>query len=238
MTELQKQKYEEAKEGLINISEEESREVTNILAKLTVCQQIANSPALIGIEDTVSSKEEELIRLLENELQEQKVIVYTRFKSWVNRLEKILSKNFLILKITGSETEEQIEENKQKFLKDPQYKIIFITNAGSKALNLQSASTIIFLDTHYSYGEVIQLVGRAQRIGSDKQSILALHMVNCDVDKSILEILAKKKELYDNVYGDQAPDTFNFKEEDQLSDLKLLIQKLKKPDEKSPEESV
>ena len=97
-----------------------------------------------------SSKETEFERLFEQELMGEKVIVFSRFKSGIPRLEKILDgldEPAKHVKITGDDTSDERNIAK-KIFQDTEsgVNVIFITQAGSAAINLQAAKIILFYD--------------------------------------------------------------------------------------------
>ena len=94
------------------------------------------------------------------------------------------------------------------------YKVIFITAAGSAAINLQAAGVVLYYDTPWSYGDLYQSIGRAQRIGSIREHILILHMINKKtIDEHVIEVLEKKKHLIYQVIGDIAEGAIDFKDD-------------------------
>ena len=181
------------------------------LAALTYCQMISNGPMLLK-HPGESSKEEELDRLLREELLTEKIIVYTRFSSGIPYLEVICERAGInYTKITGDVDGKERDSGRLKFQNDPNCRLIFITAAGSAALNLQAAGVIIFYDTPWSYGDLYQTIGRAQRIGSIQDHILILHLVNKGtIDYRVLERVSEKKNLSDMVVGDTAKGALDF----------------------------
>jgi len=151
----------------------------NKIAALSYCQLVSNGPGWLK-QDGESSKEKEFKRLFEQELSTEKVIVFTRFKSGIPRLEAIMDELELKHeKITGDSSGEERKEARLKFSdSEKDVNAIFITYAGSAALNLQSANVILFYDTPWSYGDLYQTIGRAQRIGSIYEHVHLIHMVN------------------------------------------------------------
>lgn len=208
MYELLKEKYEESltKEGMQK----------NKIAALSYCQLVSNGPGWLN-EDGESSKETEFRRLFDQELTDEKVIVFTRFKSGIKRLSAILRN--LGLKYTQITGDDSIDDrNKARKLfqdMDGDHNIIFITQAGSAAINLQAAGVILYYDTPWSYGDLYQSIGRAQRIGSIREHILLLHMVNVKtIDEHVLDILDSKKDLINQVVGDIAEGALSFKDDE------------------------
>lgn len=181
------------------------------LAALTYCQMVSNGPGLLN-EPGGSSKEEEFIRLMKDELLNEKVIVFSRFKKGLPFLEIRCERNgFNYVKITGDEDDQQRKSARLRFQNDPNCKIIFITMAGSSSLNLQAASVVLFYDTPWSYGDLVQTLGRAQRIGSIREHILVLHLVNKGtIDVRVISKVTDKKDLSDQVVGDTAEGALDF----------------------------
>ena len=91
--------------------------------------------------------------------------------------------------------------------------VIFINRAGSESINLQIASTFIFFDNPWSYGDYLQLIGRAQRIGSIHSSILSLHLVcRGTIDQYVLNKLEEKQGLVHTVFGESTMGELTFDE--------------------------
>lgn len=209
--------YLEAESGVLEV-QGEAKELKEKVAILTYCQQIVNHPCLIGREGIDSSKEEELFRLLNEEFQGKKVVIYTRFKEFVKHLEqKFKKKKIKTVKITGDESAKQRDANLNEFWGDTD--IIMLTNAGNKALNLQISDTFIFLDLPWSYGDFLQLIGRTQRIGSKfKKNFITLMIGENTVDEDVKDALESKKELFDYLLGESAKG-IDFEETNMINDI-------------------
>jgi SNF2 family DNA or RNA helicase len=178
---------------------------------------------LIG-EPGESSKEEEFRRLVSDEFTQEKIIVFTRFKRGMPNLEIVCERcNIGYTKITGDITSAADRDKaRHQFMEDPKCRIIFITTAGSASLNLQAAGVIIFYDTPWSYGDLVQTIGRAQRIGSIQEHVILLHLANKGtIDMRVLNRVAGKKELSDEILGDTAKGALDFTEHEErvLDDL-------------------
>jgi SWI/SNF-related matrix-associated actin-dependent regulator of chromatin subfamily A-like protein 1 len=235
-------KYQEALDGLLELGDGEIKdfEDTKALTSLIYCQQIVNSLSLLRFKEgsvvtewddpeghqlgTLSSKEEALIDLLTEELEDEKVIVYTRFKSHVSRLQEILKRHKIpSVRITGAENDSQRKKAQDEFqnLKS-KTRVIFITSAGSEAINLQAASGMVFFDMPWSWGEYVQIIGRMIRIGSPHAGVLCFHLLAelpgkgaeaKTIDHHVLSLLRKKKNLIDKVLGEAAIGALKFEKE-------------------------
>ena len=192
----------------------------NKIAALSFCQLTSNGPQWLDPKEVgESSKETEFKRLFDEELRAEKTIVFTRFKSGIPRLEAILDElEIKHTKITG----DVIKDDRKKARLDFQdikkdIPVIFITSAGSAALNLQAGNVILLYDCPWSYGDLYQTIGRAQRIGSIHPHVHVIHMVNRGtIDEHVLTILESKKELITEVMGDIAQGAIEFSGEDSV----------------------
>lgn len=139
-------------------------------------QAVVNSPVLLGFTVTEDPKLETMLDLLENELSDEKVIIFSQLRSMVDTMMPHLTKiKRKPCRITGSDKEKEREAAKKGFQGD-KYDTICITTAGSEAINLQQASVIILYDTPWSWGDYLQILGRAVRIGSPYEGVTVYHM--------------------------------------------------------------
>jgi SNF2 family DNA or RNA helicase len=149
------------------------------------------------------------------------VILFTRFKSGIPYLEIICERNHIpYTKITGDVTSND-RLKAQHLFQDTDCPLIFITTAGSAAINLQAASVILLYDTPWAYGDLVQTLGRAQRIGSLREHILVIHFINKGtIDVRVMAKVSGKKELSDEILGDTAVGALDFTRNDEkLVDL-------------------
>ena len=81
-------------------------------------------------------------------------------------------------------------------------KILIVTDVGSEGLNLQFCNTIINYDLPWNPQKIEQRIGRCHRYGQ-KYDVVAINLLNTDneADKRVYEILSRKFELFDGVFG-------------------------------------
>lgn len=208
MSRAQSSLYAEALSGLLEVLDKETGEFeekeVSQLTSIIYCQQIVNHPLLIGHEGD-STKLDTLMELLgEGDLEEQKVIVFSRFRTMIDIImEKLRTKGIKATRITGSEDEDQRKAAQDAF-QDPNSdtQVICITTAATEAVNLQTAKAIIFFDTPWSAGDYLQALGRMIRIGSEHDSVYAFHLVCEDsVDERVQEVRRSKMRLIESVLG-------------------------------------
>lgn len=190
----------------------------NKLAALSYCQLVSNGPGWVE-EPGDSAKELEFQRLFEQELSTEKVIVFSRFKSGIPRLEKILDDLSLKhVRVTGDEDAIQRKNARLNFQDTTSnINVIFITLAGSAAINLQTANVLLFYDSPWSFGDLYQAIGRAQRIGSLHKYIYVIHLIcKKTIDEHVLKLLTDKKGLSDEIVGDIAEGSLTFSNSDEV----------------------
>ena len=210
-------KYNELKDKYEKTLTEEGKK-RGKLAALTYCQMVSNGPSLVG-EAGESSKELEFERLITEELQTEKIIVFSRFKRGIPNLEIVAERHHIMhTKITGDLlTAQERFASQKKFQENPECRLMFITTAGSASINLQAAGVIIFYDTPWSYGDLVQTIGRAQRIGSLQEHVLVIHMINKGtIDMRVMNRVSNKKDLSDEILGDTAKGALEFTEDDSI----------------------
>lgn len=250
-------KYQEALSGVLELGDGEIKdyEETKVLTSLIYCQQVVDSLSLLKFNEgadivsgvafdpevhkigALGAKEQGLLDLLTDELDGEKVIVYTRFASLVGRLQEVLKRSGIkSVCITGAESDKKRRENQQLFqdLKSD-IRVIFITDAGSEAINLQAAAGLVFYDMPWSWGNYVQILGRMIRIGSPHQAVFAYHLIaeRCGskkedkktIDHHVLDMLRRKKSMIDKVLGEAAVGALKF--ENTGSPIRDLVKALK-----------
>jgi SNF2 family DNA or RNA helicase len=193
---------------------EKERDASNEMTQLSCQQLVANHWALLDrntpetfLTPSLSPKEDALLDMLDGEYRGEKVVVYTKYRSWIDRLEhltkngKFTERKFL--RITGAENEAQRNENKRKF-QDPNsgYDLIVVNAAGMEGINLQQAAHMVMLDVPWSWGDLIQLVGRMVRMASP-HSACTLHIMVAKgtIDEYAIDTLRGKKGVFEAILG-------------------------------------
>lgn len=208
------------------------RDPSNLMTMLSVMQLVANSSALLDRSDkkaflskSLSAKEEILLDLLDGDLQGEHVLCFTKYRSWIDRLEYLTTNraftNRKFLRITGAETGKQRESNRLLFQDHPDYNFLMLNGAGIEGSNLQQAAHLICLDLPWSWGDFIQLVGRMVRMASP-HSACTLHILFTlgTVDEYVIEVQKSKKGVFERILGNAG--TAGILEEDLSQDLDIL----------------
>lgn len=205
LTNFQKELYQAALDGLVEKGTGEEKE-TDKLTALIYCQEIVNHPCLLDYEDAESGKMDTLLDFLTDggEFENEKVIIYTRFRRLVDFAVPYMKKKGLTcVRVTGAENEAERQEAMDAF-QDPKSgtNIIWITDAGGDSINLQAAKVLVYYDTPWSAGDYLQILGRPIRIGSPHDRVYALHLVvPGTIDARVQQVKNKKMKLIEAVLG-------------------------------------
>lgn len=178
----------------------EIEDTSAVFKKLIRCQQISDSPKILNLE-AKSNKEKALLELIEDIPEEEKIVIFTRFKQGVYRLKEIL-KSYDPLSITGDDAGTTRDDIKMQFTDDPKAKIIIINTAAREAINLQAANNLIFFNMDWSYGDNLQIIGRINRLGSLHKTNNVYILMNKDsIDEYVYHAVVKSEGYFEKLLG-------------------------------------
>jgi superfamily II DNA/RNA helicase len=157
-----------------------------------------------------SPKTEEIIRILEEDFVDEKVVIYTHSRRYLELLVKSIAKYKSlpdrykkILMIHGGVNMVTREKNKKLFSESEDYNIMIINDAGIESINLQAANTIIISTLPFTFGALTQLAGRISRIDT-KHSNLYLNylLMENSQDEDEYKIIMQQGVLMKNILGE------------------------------------
>lgn len=154
-----------------------------------------------------SAKMDWLVNQLVGDWQGEKVVVFSTWKESLALLAKRLDAVGVghVTMMSGIKHETR-EENRQKFINDPDCRVVLGTSAIEKGLNLQVARTQVNLDLLFNPQRHEQLAGRVVRTGSAYDLAFVFSLLAAGtVDEHVIRILAKKAAL-SNFMWDDASD--------------------------------
>ena len=154
-------------------------------------------PQLLEVEEVendiadlhINSKIKEVLRIIvKAHFEEEKVIVFTPYRTVIERLIEIMIDKKLITSktyntITGASKDKAL--HKKQFVEDVKRNVMFITEAGLKGLNLQVANNLVIVNMPKTAGDLLQLAGRISRIGTEYSNLnihIPMHEASNDID--------------------------------------------------------
>ena len=175
----------------------------NMITKMLRLKQAADSLELIS-DIRKSSKLEGLKELLQSICVDgNKVVIFTFFKTMALILMRELVEYNPLL-IAGGVSEQDRNDNRDKFNSNIENRILISTDAGSFGLNLQKKSkSIIHYDIPWSVSKTEQREDRVHRIGQTGQVIVYKMIAKDTIDEYSLQVLSMKQNTAEKVLGDR-----------------------------------
>ncbi len=183
-----------------------------ILAHQTFAQQLANSEELFKmggseltkefITGSKSNKVELLVDLVEEILSsEEKVVIFSKYKSMQDIIEKRFKTEFPKVKLAYIHGQlnhtRRYKEAYDKFRDDDDYKILLCTDAGAEGINLSKCKYVIEVDIADSYQIQTQRHGRVERADSIHENVFVYQLICKDTWDEVAVKIVEKKEGYD-----------------------------------------
>jgi SNF2 family DNA or RNA helicase len=189
--------YALARDRFLLMVGDEKVPIVSVLAQLTYLREICNSSALVNPTSHYSSKLEELVpRVKEAVLTGNKVIVFSEFKRFCDIIVAALRKEGLGVSYLHGQ-EKDIAGQKEAFWGDNQ--VLVATKTGYEGHNLQCASYIYEMESHWNPARLKQRRDRAHRLGQTKPVFIYSFLTPGTVEEHIMATLHDKEELFDNV---------------------------------------
>lgn len=131
----------------------------------------------------------------------EKLVVFCWHKETANYLKDNFDN---VLLITGDVSDEEVEENKHKFMTDPKYKMIVCTfMRGGEGHTLTAASKIAIIEPGWTHKDHSQAIDRIHRIGQEN-TVNAYCFVGEDtIDEDIYDIIEQRRLMEKEATGGQ-----------------------------------
>lgn len=182
-------------EAMAGVHDEDANgQETTFLTWFTRAQQICSSLEITG-DGTESSKIDELKTFCDDYAQDQKILIFSRFKEMTTLVCREL-KAFKPIHLNGDIAQNKRQPLVDSFQEDEERRLFVSTlKAGGVGLTLTAGSIVIRLDRWVSPSANDQAVDRAHRIGQTKQVTVVDMIVEDSVEERILAILDKKLKM-------------------------------------------
>jgi len=239
----QEELYDLAELDLLDSGADPDAERADVLKGMTMVQQACNAPQLLMDEagepfEGESSKRRAIVEMLKEDFIGVKTVVFSRFEKMISLVEQDLVREEInYVRITGKESKAKDREDAKNAFQDLDsgVDVILITLAGGESINLHAAQHIVYVDSPWSWGDYVQINGRAIRIGSRNDSVLATHLIARrrsgakTIDDYVIKKLRQKKVLADTVAGESLKGGLEFVNAgDDAMDIFAMIRESKK----------
>jgi SNF2 family DNA or RNA helicase len=200
LTAEQAASYELAEvDGIVRLRElKHEITIQHVFELILRLKQICNFDPTTG----ASSKLERLeVDLEECAASGRKAIVFSQWVETLRELSGRLSR-FRPLEFHGQIPSKRRDTVIDRFRSDQNCHVLFMSyGAGSVGLNLQFASYVFLFDRWWNPAVEDQAINRAHRIGASSPVTITRFLAVGTIEQRINEILEKKRELFDSVFG-------------------------------------
>lgn len=149
---------------------------------------------------TAISKIKSTSEMIENIIESgEKVVVFSDYHNPLHALYEKFKDCAVIL--TGDSSEKQRKESVEKFQNDPNV-LVFLggTNSASTGITLTAAHNIIIESLPYRPEDVVQMIGRIDRVNQKSNKLNIYFMVaNDSVDEKMVQMLQRKSNAFNAV---------------------------------------
>lgn len=190
-----------------------------ILEGMTRLRQICDSPQLIkdtSFGTTESTKIRELLRELNENVAEHKVLVFSQFTQMLALIRQQLEQAKLKFAYLDGQTPGKVRmELVKDFQQDDSVKVFLISlKAGGVGLNLTAADYVYLVDPWWNPAAEAQAIDRTHRIGQ-KQKIFAYKMICKDsIEEKIIQLQQRKKSLSEDLISEETSFVSKLTKED------------------------
>ncbi|MBN2156171.1 MAG: DEAD/DEAH box helicase family protein [Candidatus Lokiarchaeota archaeon] len=187
-----------------NLNEESAllqKEIEYLTNHLTVLQDFLQRLKRVEIDSKLSA----LVEIVKN-LQEQnhKIIIFTQFKRTLFYIKDTLQQLGIdVEEFHGDLDRDQKDQSVERFKLHGD--VLVSTEVGGEGRNFQFCSVLINYDLPWNPMKLEQRIGRLDRIGQENDVLIFNFLVKGTVESRILEILAKRINLFTESIGNLEP---------------------------------
>ena len=189
------------------------------LAELTRIRQLCCDPSLLFQEyDGGSAKREALMELVREAMEGgHRMLIFSQFTSMLALIEEDLkAAQIPYYLITGSTPKEERSALVSRFNRDDTPVFLISLKAGGTGLNLTGADVVIHYDPWWNLAVQTQATDRAHRIGQTKVVSVFKLIARGTIEEKIVEIQETKKNLADEILGQEGGTLTHMTREDLL----------------------
>lgn len=181
--------------------------MAKILPMITYLRQCALSSKLIGHEDNISTKLDELLKLMESLDKKSKVLIFCTYVKMVDLIgEALENKGYKNIAIHGQNCKNA--DDRFRYVEEfnsfeTGYRALVTSDILREGMNITSANYIVNFDILWNPAKMEQRIGRADRIGNKWDVINVINFIAEDtIEEHIFAIQEGKKKLSDSVIND------------------------------------
>ena len=202
---------------IIHATEDEiNRSKIEILSGLMRLRQICDTPKLFMEDYEGESGKLESLRELLEQIQDgnRRVLIFSQFRGMLDIIESELDKlGMESFKITGSTPAKERQDMTTAFNDGQRSAFLISLKAGGVGLNLTGADTVILVDLWWNPAVEAQAIGRAHRIGQERNVEVYRMITRGTIEEKIQELQESKRNLVSTILdGAEAKSSLSVEE--------------------------
>lgn len=202
---------------IIHATEDEiNRSKIEILSGLMRLRQICDTPKLFMEDYEGESGKLESLRELLEQIQDgnRRVLIFSQFRGMLDIIESELDKMGMeSFKITGSTPAKERQDMTTAFNEGRRSAFLISLKAGGVGLNLTGADTVILVDLWWNPAVEAQAIGRAHRIGQERNVEVYRMITRGTIEEKIQELQESKRNLVSTILdGAEAKSSLSVEE--------------------------
>ena len=202
---------------IIHATEDEiNRSKIEILSGLMRLRQICDTPKLFMEDYEGESGKLESLRELLEQIQDgnRRVLIFSQFRGMLDIIKSELDKMGMeSFKITGSTPAKERQDMTTAFNEGQRSAFLISLKAGGVGLNLTGADTVILVDLWWNPAVEAQAIGRAHRIGQERNVEVYRMITRGTIEEKIQELQESKRNLVSTILdGAEAKSSLSVEE--------------------------
>jgi len=140
-----------------------------------------------------------------DELNGQKVLIFTQFSKMAKRIAaRLKDRNIKVKVLTGGNKQEERTQIVEEF-KEGRFQVLVATDIFGYGMNLQFVDILINFDIPWNPARLNQRIDRVHRIGARNSKVI-INLISEDIDAKVWQVIEKKQNLFDAVVDGKVVD--------------------------------
>lgn len=177
----------------------------NLLQIFSYMEKACDTMAYFDKADHTSAKLEDLRFRVVDQLRDEKIVIFSKTKLPLKEIQEqiLIPEGIGYIRYTGDEDQQERDDAKDRFMRDPRIRIALVTTAAERGMNLHAAHYMIFYNHLYNQARTQQIMGRIDRpIVQQSNFYCTLHYIAEDTfEENIIPRFKQQADLASKVFG-------------------------------------
>lgn len=140
-----------------------------------------------------------------DELNGQKVLIFTQFSKMAHKIAKHLEQRNVSVKVLTGENKQNERAKVVEEFKEGRFNVLVATDIFGYGMNLQFVDVLINFDIPWNPAKLNQRIDRIHRVGAKNAKVI-INLISEDIDEKVWAVIQSKQDLFDAVVDGKAID--------------------------------